>query len=248
MRSSLFVCATACGLSFFVSGAEAQQIVSTTRDYTLSYSGLDFTTASAAVGASLAYGAQAPFSTTFTIGVPSGAENFTLSDSGGITISATPPYTGSLPVNVTSDGTAGAWGWNYTDAANNSFLTVGVVNGHHLLTFDGGGSLIGPDANGAGYYVNVYVPGDWTTLGTAMGDLNIIGVAGGFSNPTASYSGGQTLISTYAANNPQVPVNLNFQLIGYAAPEPSTWAMLIAGFAGLSLAGYRKARRAPIAA
>jgi len=27
-----------------------------------------------------------------------------------------------------------------------------------------------------------------------------------------------------------------------AAPEPSTWALMLAGFAGLGLAGYRKAR------
>jgi PEP-CTERM motif len=34
------------------------------------------------------------------------------------------------------------------------------------------------------------------------------------------------------------------QIIGAVIPEPSTWAMMLAGFAGLGLAGYRRARRA----
>jgi PEP-CTERM motif len=29
-----------------------------------------------------------------------------------------------------------------------------------------------------------------------------------------------------------------------AVPEPSTWAMMILGFAGLGFAGYRKSRKA----
>ncbi len=29
----------------------------------------------------------------------------------------------------------------------------------------------------------------------------------------------------------------------YSVPEPSTWAMMIIGFAGMALAGYRASRR-----
>jgi hypothetical protein len=32
-----------------------------------------------------------------------------------------------------------------------------------------------------------------------------------------------------------------------AVPEASTWAMMVAGFAGLGYAGYRKARQAAVA-
>jgi hypothetical protein len=38
-----------------------------------------------------------------------------------------------------------------------------------------------------------------------------------------------------------------FTLVGGAVPEPSTWAMLLLGFAGLGYAGYRKARPASVA-
>jgi hypothetical protein len=32
--------------------------------------------------------------------------------------------------------------------------------------------------------------------------------------------------------------------LSLAAPEPSTWAMMVLGFAGLGFAGYRKSRKA----
>jgi hypothetical protein len=35
---------------------------------------------------------------------------------------------------------------------------------------------------------------------------------------------------------------------GSAAPEPSTWAMMLAGFAGLVYAGYRSTRKSASAA
>jgi hypothetical protein len=38
--------------------------------------------------------------------------------------------------------------------------------------------------------------------------------------------------------------NAAFSLTGSVVPEPSTWAMLLLGFAGLSFAGYRETRKA----
>ena len=40
----------------------------------------------------------------------------------------------------------------------------------------------------------------------------------------------------------QGPFNAAFSLTGSVVPEPSTWAMMLIGFAGLGFAGYRKAR------
>jgi hypothetical protein len=39
-----------------------------------------------------------------------------------------------------------------------------------------------------------------------------------------------------------------FTLVGGAVPEPSTWAMLLLGFAGLGYAGYRRAKQVAVAA
>ena len=38
--------------------------------------------------------------------------------------------------------------------------------------------------------------------------------------------------------------NASFSLSGSAVPEPSTWANMLIGFAGLGLAGWRRARQA----
>ena len=42
----------------------------------------------------------------------------------------------------------------------------------------------------------------------------------------------------------QGPFNAAFSLTGSVVPEPSTWAMMLLGFVGLSYAGYRRARKA----
>jgi hypothetical protein len=41
--------------------------------------------------------------------------------------------------------------------------------------------------------------------------------------------------------------NASFSLEGSVVPEPSTWAMMLIGFAGLGFAGYRHTRRASAA-
>jgi PEP-CTERM motif len=45
----------------------------------------------------------------------------------------------------------------------------------------------------------------------------------------------------------QGPFNAAFSVSGTTVPEPSTWAMMLLGFAGLSFAGYRQARKAAAA-
>jgi hypothetical protein len=41
--------------------------------------------------------------------------------------------------------------------------------------------------------------------------------------------------------------SFTFTLVPGAVPEPSTWAMMLLGFAGLGYAGYRKAQQAAVA-
>ena len=47
-----------------------------------------------------------------------------------------------------------------------------------------------------------------------------------------------------AWDGPAADANLTFT----AVPEPSTWAMMLIGFAGLGVAGYRSRKAVPIAA
>jgi len=43
------------------------------------------------------------------------------------------------------------------------------------------------------------------------------------------------------------PMPVGNQIIGTAVPEPSTWALMLAGFAVLAFGGYRQARRSVLA-
>ena len=72
-------------------------------------------------------------------------------------------------------------------------------------------------------------------------------------------AGGQTVdISTWlTASEPGADFGFDYALAlspdaalasaGLAAPEPSTWAMMLSGFASLGFAGYRRARRGRVA-
>jgi hypothetical protein len=42
-------------------------------------------------------------------------------------------------------------------------------------------------------------------------------------------------------------LNVEFTSASSGVPEPSTWAMMVLGFAGLGFAGYRKAKTGPAA-
>ena len=77
-------------------------------------------------------------------------------------------------------------------------------------------------------------------------------VSGGSLSDTATFSG-QTFSSlgvtpgtyewTWGSG-----ANQNFTLVIGEVPEPSTWAMMLVGFAGLGYAGYRRPERAAAAA
>ncbi len=62
------------------------------------------------------------------------------------------------------------------------------------------------------------------------------GGGGSFLPPTVAH---QVLLSGVNSGNGYVTVNLD----GSAAPEPSTWAMIVLGFAGLGFVGLRRGRK-----
>ncbi len=48
--------------------------------------------------------------------------------------------------------------------------------------------------------------------------------------------------------NGYTPDYTSFDGLMFAAPEPSTWAMMVLGFAGVGFAGYRRTRKAAVVA
>ena len=191
----------------------------------------------------------------------SNAQNLTYYQyAGGVTINPTtapsPPYASSEYVSVSNDGTPGSWGWSYDTAAGPSgslltSITYGSLGGLATLNFDVGGGYTINLGGSYGYYVYVYLPGDWATAGTGTGDHIYNSVGSGFSTPTFSYDPGTktTTVFTDDLSFTTGYPSLNFTLVGSApVPEPSTWAMMLAGFAGLGFAGWRAANARPAVA
>jgi len=87
-------------------------------------------------------------------------------------------------------------------------------------------------------------PYDVSTYNFSTGSLSLL--AGTYylplqSDPTA---GGNNPFWDFASANADGSPNLTFQILGTASissvPEPSTWAMMILGFAGIGFVAYRR--------
>jgi hypothetical protein len=96
------------------------------------------------------------------------------------------------------------------------------------------GEIVGvyndPDGNQHGYIDNNGVFTSFDPPGSASTTINGVNdkcdIVGFYTNPTTDTVDG---------------------FVGTPVPEPSTWAMMLAGFAGLGFLGYRKACRAALA-
>jgi PEP-CTERM motif len=235
--------------------ANAQQFISETRDYTVTWSNSAFANADAFYQSSRAYGAVAFSNATFNIDLLSNAQNFAYFQGGGVTVSSpapTPPYPASVTATYSGDGTAGYWGWQNNTAAGVSGsglpLTLGRLGADATLNFDVGGFDGYTYAPPVGYYVFVYLPGNWTTPGTSPGDYIFTGVNPLFSTPTFAYDSGtntttvETFTTDFTGGTAEAPM-LQFTLVGSAVPEASTWAMMALGFGALGFAGYGASRK-----
>jgi hypothetical protein len=98
------------------------------------------------------------------------------------------------------------------------------------------------------------LPADLSSIGCGVENSTTCEPIGHFVSPSAwnplaigtwvikSQDGGMSdVITTY---NDAYGANLTFNS---AVPEPSTWAMMLIGFAGLGFAGYRRAKAVPAA-
>ncbi len=234
-----------------MTGAASGQQISRTTDGTLSWSNLSFSNASMLYAPSQAYGSMAFSDLSFSITLFNNAQNLSLTANGGMSVSPsgpqTGPYTNPFPATLSNSGADGSWGWTDTTAADSTGtepLTLGTLGGLHTLNFNDGGFDTPEFATSIDYYVNIFLPGDWTTQGTAKGDYLFNSVAAGFSAPTFTYDGTNTTVSTENFDYTGGSVALNFTLFGSSVvPETSTWAMMLLGFVGLGLAGYRHAAR-----
>jgi len=233
----------------FVAGtADAQQVISRTSDYRVTWSDSAFTGAGALYAASYAYGPSTFSDVNFGINILPNAQNFSYFQGGGVTVSSpapTPPYPSTTTAVISSDGTSGYWGWQYDTAAGPGGsglpLTFGRLGNLATLNFNVGGFDNNTYAPPIGYYVFVYLPGDWTTPGTATGDYIFNSVSSGFSTPTFTYDPGTntTTVETFATSFVTGAPDLNFTLVGTAIPEAPTWAALMIGFVALGLTSWR---------
>jgi hypothetical protein len=131
--------------------------------------------------------------------------------------------------------------------APNDFSKFAVATGlppmsNGFVTYDnlfwpGNAPATASDFPGAGTFLDIY------GLAFSIGNGRIVDLFSngiGFGPPGAVF--GVAVVTQDAT--------LDYVSAGVAAstPEPSTWAMMILGFAGLGFAGYRKARKVAVAA
>jgi uncharacterized protein (TIGR03118 family) len=107
-----------------------------------------------------------------------------------------------------------------------------------------GDLLVGNFGNG---WINAYDPVTGAFRGTLDGaDGNPLVIDGLWALTTGNGAAGGSVNSVYFTAGPNGESDGLFGVLT-AVPEPSTWAMMLAGFAGLASAGYRRSRRSDVA-
>jgi hypothetical protein len=115
-----------------------------------------------------------------------------------------------------------------------SDLTLANFVSFHYSSSDIGFDVPSPDG--------LLFSGGLTADGSIVGpDLAIIG-----EHEFGVLPGGKFLVDVTETGG-DVGSTSDFTLVSGGVPEPSTWAMMLAGLASLGLAGYRKARQAAVA-
>ncbi len=158
---------------------------------------------------------------------PASAKVFDWSLTGTLPSLGGVPFPGSGTIDASPTGSAGVWAID---------SITGIVNGSEITgtsMFHGADNLL--FTNGFAFTSAVGI-----SLVTAAGQsINIFSFAGQMTPPTGNAYGELT-------SNPGAFGVGTFTLT--AVPEASTWAMMLVGFAGLGIAGYRVSQKRSAAA
>jgi hypothetical protein len=200
----------------------------------------------------------------YGFGVPSLAQNISVTSSGAVSISnlsvGIPVTTFDLAMTGTGTGLTGTMQEQYNVGAGTgpgqSWVTAGTSNGLSTLQFVGDGSETGTQvpASGLPFTVTMSISGNWTNIGTSTGDISFIGsLDAGWTQGSSSYdSSTNTTSLSWSTSNYQAgdTGGIDFILYGSAVsavPEPATMTMLGIGIAGLVAYRWRR-RRQPVPA
>jgi hypothetical protein len=162
-----------------------------------------------------------------------------------ITFSGTPEATGTL--------TSTALGFAVNMDAGTSTPLLGIYDANTSFGADFKGTLV---ASTAGTYTGSVSSDDGSYL---FIDGSLVASDGGTHgyqtvNFSDVLSAGAHSFEVQYYNGPCCGAGVGFALtssgisVGGGVPEPSTWAMMMVGFAGLGFAGYRRSKAAPFAA
>jgi len=164
---------------------------------------------------------------------------------------------GTSAVNGTAfnGGSGGTLNFVYTTANGpdftSSWTASDIAGGYHVLEFGGtgaqgfgggGSNLVDP---GGIFTVELFIQGQWA-IGTTTGDVYLTNIAQGYNvisnfvyNPNLDATVFSASTGSFDGTNPSIAFNLVGDQVS-PVPEPSTWAMMILGFAGLGFMAYRR--------
>ena len=142
---------------------------------------------------------------------------------GALTSTGTGP---ALTISETEAGFTAPPPYSLTSSSTGSFVNQPSGGGHTASSSFNGASTptysVLSDGIGANSQVNM----------ATLDDLS----------PVTPYTVSNTIIFGLARGTPPSPITDEFSVSATVVPEPSTWAMMLLGFAGLAFAGYRRAR------
>jgi hypothetical protein len=166
-------------------------------------------------------------------------------------------YSGSVPDNSGVDAFGNGWQWSTAGSGNSAWGTPGLGAG--TVTYGGanpsnnfeitfllpfGTSTVidqtpSPSPSGYNEYTRMTVDGvAWTPYYTGGNQIAFFAPSGVWAT-----SGSTFFVNAVFTGGDLSGANSGFSATWTsttAAPEPATWAMMLAGFAGLAFAGYRR--------